>query len=117
MEFLLAFRCHSRWGFTFILPILIFLGLPATVENGTNRIAILVQNIFATARFKQFNVIPKGVTLITTIPTMIGFILGAQLAVDIDELLFKRILGVITILVLGLMLFELRQECLNPYLH
>ena len=29
------------------LPVLIFLGLPSSMANGTNRVAIFIQNIFA----------------------------------------------------------------------
>lgn len=92
-------------GSLLTLPFLIFIGLPANMANGTNRIAILIQNMFATARFHHFDVIPKGVILITTTPALIGSVLGAQLAVDINELLFKRTLAIIMILVLGLMFF------------
>ena len=95
------------------LPFLIFLGLPASVANGTNRIAILVQNIFATAKFHQFEVIPKGVTIITALPAIVGSVLGAQLAVEIDELLFKRLLAIIMILILGLIFFNPKVEELN----
>lgn len=107
-------------GSLLTLPFLIFLGLPAGVANGTNRIAILVQNIFATARFHQFKVIPKGVTLITAVPAIAGAIVGAQIAVDIDEALFKRLLAVIMILVMGLMFFRKTEKppstpaALNP---
>ncbi len=94
-------------GSLLTLTLLIFLGLPADVANGTNRIAILIQNIFATARFHQFNVIPRGTTLITAIPAIAGAIIGAQIAVEIDELLFKRILALTMILVLGPLFFGL----------
>ncbi|MBD3216914.1 MAG: TSUP family transporter, partial [candidate division Zixibacteria bacterium] len=40
-------------GSLITLPILIFLGLPANVANGTNRVAILFQNIIGVARFRQ----------------------------------------------------------------
>ena len=100
-------------GSLLTLPFLIFLGLPATVANGTNRIAILVQNIFATAKFHQFEVIPKGVTIITALPAIAGSVLGAQLAVEIDELLFKRLLAIIMVLILGLIFFNPKVEELN----
>lgn len=97
-------------GSLLTLPFLIFLGLPATVANGTNRIAILFQNIFATTRFHQFDVIPKGATFITAIPALVGAIIGAHLAITINELLFKRLLAVIMILVLALMLFGSKKQ-------
>ena len=34
-------------GSLLTLPMLIFLGLPPNIANGTNRIAIIIQNIFA----------------------------------------------------------------------
>ena len=36
-------------GSLLTLPVLIFIGLPAATANGTNRIAIFCQNIFAIA--------------------------------------------------------------------
>ena len=35
------------------LPILIFIGLPSSTANGTNRLAIMAQNICAVADFKK----------------------------------------------------------------
>ncbi|HPX06839.1 MAG TPA: sulfite exporter TauE/SafE family protein, partial [Tenuifilaceae bacterium] len=40
-------------GSLLTLPLLIFLGLPANVANGTNRIGILLQSIVAVGGFKQ----------------------------------------------------------------
>jgi uncharacterized membrane protein YfcA len=92
-------------GSLLTLPFLIFLGLPAAMANGTNRIAILVQNISATVRFHKFDVIPKGTIFITTVPAVAGSIIGAQLAIDIDELLFKRILAIIMLFVMAITFF------------
>jgi len=41
----------SAGGSLISLPVLIFLGLPSAVANGTNRIAIMVQNIIALVEF------------------------------------------------------------------
>ncbi len=35
------------------LPLLIFAGLPSTVANGTNRVAILLQNVVGTRQFQK----------------------------------------------------------------
>ena len=40
-------------GSTLTLPTLIFLGLDAATANGTNRVAIVLQNVFATLSFRQ----------------------------------------------------------------
>ena len=40
-------------GSLLTLPLLMFVGLPATVANGTNRIGILFQNLVAVKSFKD----------------------------------------------------------------
>ena len=44
-------------GSLITLPLLIFLGLPAPVANGTNRVAIVIQNIVAVSSFRAQNVL------------------------------------------------------------
>jgi len=101
---------NAGGGSLLTLPFLIFLGLPAVVANGTNRVAILMQNIVATAKFHQFKVIPRGIILVTSIPAVVGAVIGAQLAVEIDELLFKRILAIIMVCVIGWMFFGPKKQ-------
>jgi len=93
-------------GSLLTLPMLIFLGLPSGVANGTNRIAIILQNIMGTAGFRS-----KG---INTFPfsnylgffAFFGALIGAQIAVDIDDGLFNRILAIIMIAIVLLILFK-----------
>lgn len=80
-------------GSLLTLPALIFLGLPASVANGTNRVAILVQNIFATARFRRGGHFYWKAGLILTVPAVIGASLGSLVAVHIPDELFKKILA------------------------
>lgn len=107
-------------GSLLTLPLLIFLGLPASTANGTNRIAVLVQNISAAAGFRRkgFHNIRYGMFL--AVPAIIGAIIGATLAVDIADRLFERILGILMLVVLGLILWnptsrmEEVTESVNP---
>ena len=55
-----------------MLPVLIFLGLPPTVANGTNRVAILIQNMGATGSFHRRGLIPVGWLKFALIPAIIG---------------------------------------------
>jgi uncharacterized membrane protein YfcA len=92
-------------GSLLTLPVLIFLGLPAAVANGTNRIGILIQNIAAVFGFHQQNVFPWRVSLLAALPAVFGAVIGAQLALDVPDDLFKRLLagimiGVLLIIVL-----------------
>ncbi len=93
-------------GSLLTLPTLIFLGLPAAVANGTNRIAILIQNVAAIAGFKKLNVFSWRVSVLAALPAIAGAIIGANLAVDIDEVLFKRLLAGIMVGVLVLILYD-----------
>ncbi len=91
-------------GSLLTLPLLIFMGLPAAVANGTNRVAIFAQNIFAIGGFRRQGVFPLKLSLLCTIPALIGSFIGANLAIDIDDELFRRLLAVIMI---GVLIFTL----------
>ena len=75
------------------LPVLIFLGLPAGLANGTNRVAILLQNIVAVSRFHGHRVLDfkRGVAL--AVPAILGSVVGARIAVGLDEMMLRRTIG------------------------
>jgi uncharacterized protein len=82
------------------LPLLIFAGLPANVANGTNRIGVLFQNIAAVNTFhKQDKMDIKGVIYLG-IPAIIGSIIGAQIAVNLDEEIIQTTIGILMIALL-----------------
>ena len=93
-------------GSLLTLPLLIFLGLPATVANATNRVGVLCQNIFAIGAFRRHGVLPLKLALLCTAPSLLGSYLGALWAVDIDERLFQRLLAVIMLGVLIIILID-----------
>ncbi len=88
------------------VSVLIFLGLPPTLANGTNRVAVFFQNIVAVRTFnKQHQLdIRKGLWL--GIPTIIGSIVGAFIASEIDEKVLARSIGIIMIFLLVFMLIK-----------
>jgi len=79
------------------LPVMIFLGLPPTVANGTNRVAILVQNVGASWSFHRRGMISKEWLLLAIPPTLLGAVLGTIAALHVTELAFQRILAVILV--------------------
>ncbi len=87
-------------GSLLTLPLLIFMGLPSAVANGTNRIAIFCQNIFAIRGFSKRGVMPLQLALLCTPTALLGSWVGANLAIDIDDQMFKRVLALIMIGVL-----------------
>jgi len=89
-------------GSLLTLPLLIFMGLPSTMANGTNRVAIFAQNVFAIGSFRRRGVFPARLALLCTLPALAGSWVGANLAVTMDDQLFNRVLALVMI---GVMVF------------
>lgn len=93
-------------GTLLTLPTLLFLGLPAPVANGTNRIAILVQTFTAVRGFKSKGVSTYPFSFYLGISALLGSFIGAKMAIDISGELFTKILAIIMIMVLFSILFN-----------
>ena len=90
-------------GSLLTVPIMLFMDIPAPVANGTNRIAILAQNITAVYTFyrKGFSDFKLGLTL--SLAASVGAVGGASLGVQLDGVWFDRILALVMIAVMILM--------------
>ena len=88
------------------LPLLMFLGLPANVANGTNRIAILLQNIIGVGSFKQQKVLNFKQGIWLAIPAIVGSIIGAQFAISLSEEIMSRTIGILLIVMFLLIVFK-----------
>ncbi len=88
------------------LPMLIFLGLPANVANGTNRVGILLQNVVGVGSFRQQKVLDMRGGLMLAAPAVVGSILGAQIAVNLDEEIMRRTIGVLMVIMLVVILLR-----------
>lgn len=93
-------------GTLLTMPMLIFMGLPPNVANGTNRVAILIQTAIGVKGFQSKGVTTHPFSVYLGISALLGSLIGAQIAVDIKGELFNRILAVIMLLVVVLMLFK-----------
>lgn len=80
-------------GSLLTVPVLIFLGLPATVANGTNRVAILAQNLGASWGFHRRGKLDSRWVRPALLPTLAGAVLGAWMATRISDEAFQRILA------------------------
>ncbi|WP_344704295.1 sulfite exporter TauE/SafE family protein [Salinicoccus jeotgali] len=83
----------SAGGSMLTLPMLIFFGLPSTVANGTNRIAILFQNCFALYQFHKNGHLNWRLSLMLAVPTTIASVYGARIAVNIADETFDTLLA------------------------
>jgi len=100
-------------GSLLTLPMLIFLGSPAAVANGTNRIALMVQNIVGVSNFRRKGFFYPKLGIILAIPAVFGSLLGARFAISVPEELFQKILAVIMIVVLILILTRPEKKFLK----
>ncbi len=87
-------------GSALTLPLLIFLGLDSGIANGTNRLAILIQNIFAVWSFKREQYSEFKQSTLFALATLPGAIIGAIAAVQITDYWFRKILAVVIIFVI-----------------
>ena len=90
---------NAGGGSSLTLPMLIFLGLDGALANGTNRVAIFVQNIFAVASFRKREFHEFKLSGKLSLFTLPGVIIGAILATKISGVLFERILGVVLLFI------------------
>jgi uncharacterized membrane protein YfcA len=91
------------------ISLFMFLGLPAGVANGTNRIAVILQTLTSTASFKKQKVLDTRKGLLLGIPTVIGSIIGAEIAVDINEHVFEKAIGIIMLVMMVFIIYKPQQ--------
>lgn len=93
-------------GSLLIMPLLIFMGLPSAEANGTNRVAIFIQNIFSVAGYRSKGVYVFPFAIYMAIPAILGAIVGSNIAVDISDQLFNRILAIVMLVVMAISVFR-----------
>ena len=85
------------------VPMMLFLGVPGPIANGTNRISIIAQNIVAVRTFFRRGFSDLRLSLSLAAAATPGAILGALVGVRLDGVWFDRVLAVVMIGVLILM--------------
>lgn len=93
-------------GSLITLPLLMFMGFPAHVANGTNRISVLLQSLTGTLGFRKGKQLELKTGLWLAIPTIAGSLAGAIFAVEINETLMERAIGFLLIVMFFLILFK-----------
>lgn len=88
------------------LSLLMFFGLPANVANGTNRIAVLLQNVASVSSFRHQKVLDVKKGLWLAIPAVIGSLIGAWIAVDLNKEVIEKAIGVIMLFMLVFILYK-----------
>jgi len=105
-------------GSTITLPTLIFLGLDSSLANGTNRVAILIQNISGILSFRQEKYHEFKMSLKLASFTLPGAIAGSIIATTISDTLFQKILAYVLIgIIISLLLPRPNQKKIEDSKH
>lgn len=88
-------------GSALTMPVLIFLGLPSGVANGTVRVAIIVQNLTAVAGFRGKGHFEPALAAQLGLPALAGAVVGSRIAVDVPDAVFNAVLAGVLVLVLA----------------
>ncbi len=101
-------------GSNLTLPVLMMLGLPADIANGTNRVGIWLQCLIGLRGFDRHDALPRSAVVPVLVPTLAGGLVGALLAALLPNFYLKPVL-LICILIMAVVLL-LRPRVLAPAL-
>jgi len=87
---------------SFIIPFLIFLGLPPHNAIATNRFGLTGGLIASWYKFHQKRMIDYKIGFSVAIPALIGSVVGANLVLQVNEALLKKVIAIIIMTILAL---------------
>ncbi|MRR21243.1 sulfite exporter TauE/SafE family protein [bacterium] len=96
-------------GSLITLPLLMFLGLPANIANGTNRIGVLVQSAVSSLSFRKQKIYTARETMWMTVPAVAGSLLGSIIAIRINEHIMELLIGGLLIFMFFIILYKPEQ--------
>jgi uncharacterized membrane protein YfcA len=90
-------------GSLLTMPVMVLMGMPGPVANGTNRVAILAQNITAVTGFFRQGFSDFKLSLSLSLCALPGALIGAYCGTKLQGLWFNRVLAGVMITVMVLM--------------
>lgn len=96
-------------GSLITLPLLMFLGLPANIANGTNRIGVFVQSLVSSISFRKQKLYTAEEGLWMSVPAVAGALLGSLMAVRINERIMELLIGGLLIIMFFIILYKPEQ--------
>lgn len=94
------FNTLAGGGSLVSVPLLVLVGLPGTVANGTNRVGIFAQSIVAAWRFRAEGVSGFRRALPVLVPIAFGSVIGAFVISQVADETFEMLFGVLMVLLL-----------------
>ncbi|MEE0864238.1 MAG: sulfite exporter TauE/SafE family protein [Alistipes sp.] len=87
-------------GSVITMSLFMAMGMPIGIANGTNRIAVLLQNLSATIAFLRKGMLHIKSGVLLSLPAILGNIFGALVATEVSESVFKICLSVVLAVIL-----------------
>ncbi len=100
------FNVFAGAGSLLTIPVLIFFGLPPHTAIATNRLGVTGSDIAGWYEFHVKKMIDYRAAVALAVPALIGAIGGAHLVLEIEQALLKKIIAVITLLVLAMVMLN-----------
>lgn len=97
-------------GSLITVPLLSIAGVGGTLANGTNRVAVLIQNAGSAWGYARKGVGSRRETLPVLAPAAVGALVGSLAASQIDDRLFERLFGALMLPLLLLSVWQPRAE-------
>ena len=101
-------------GSLLTVPLLVLVGVPGDVANGTNRLGILTSNVSAAEGFRRQGVAGLSRVVPVLVPVVVGALVGSVLISRVDAGSFERVFGV---LMVPLLLLSLRPPQIQSATH
>jgi uncharacterized membrane protein YfcA len=87
-------------GSLLTVPLLVMLGLPGTLANATNRVAVLIQSAVGAWRFSAEGVSGFRDSLAILVPLSLGSATGALLIARVSDATFEKLFGIVMLALL-----------------
>jgi uncharacterized membrane protein YfcA len=95
-------------GSFLVLPLLVLLGMPDQIANGTNRIAIALQSLYSVRAYHERRPIDPNAVLPLLLPSLPGLVFGFILATVLSPAAFRNVVGVLFLVFVAFMLAQPR---------
>ena len=97
-------------GSLLTVPLLSLAGVSGLSANGTNRVAVLLQNVGSGYGYSRRRIARVDQVLPILMPALVGGLVGALIVSRVDDELFERVFGVLMLPMLALSLWRPKHE-------
>ena len=95
-----VFNTLAGGGSLLTVPLLVLVGLPGTVANGSNRVGVLAQSVAAAWRFRAQGVSGFRLAAPVVLPIVLGSLSGAYVISRVADETFEKLFGALMVLLL-----------------